>query len=66
MLRTDQHAKTYLEVLGDFTNEPLEGELPDEELSGLLVTTDFTEGDGSWAETMGLLYTTGSGLSIAE
>jgi hypothetical protein len=47
----------YLEILCDFTNKTLEGELPDEELSRLLVTANFTEGDGSGAETMGFLDT---------
>ena len=51
--------ETNLEVLSDFTNETLEGELPDEEFGGLLVFADFTESDGSGAETMGLLDTTG-------
>eukprot|EP00216_Chloropicon_sp_CCMP2111_P002389 CAMPEP_0198246424 /NCGR_PEP_ID=MMETSP1446-20131203/45967_1 /TAXON_ID=1461542 ORGANISM="Unidentified sp, Strain CCMP2111" /NCGR_SAMPLE_ID=MMETSP1446 /ASSEMBLY_ACC=CAM_ASM_001112 /LENGTH=317 /DNA_ID=CAMNT_0043930745 /DNA_START=1232 /DNA_END=2182 /DNA_ORIENTATION=+ len=32
-----------LEVLGDFPDEPLEGELPDEELGALLVPPDLTE-----------------------
>ena len=41
-------AKVRLEVLGDFTNKTLEGELSDQELGGLLVTTDLTESDGSW------------------
>ena len=41
----------------DFTDETLERELSDEELSRFLVTTNFTEGDGSRAETMGLLDT---------
>ena len=40
----------------------MEGELPDEELSRFLVTTNFTEGDGSGAETMGLLDTASSVL----
>jgi hypothetical protein len=31
-------------------DEALEGELPDEELHRLLITTDFTESDGSGAE----------------
>ena len=53
---------THLEILCDLTYEPLEGELPDEELSRLLVATDFTEGDGSGAETVRLLDTTGRGL----
>ena len=50
---------TYLEVLCDFTDEALEGEFANEKLGGLLVATDFTEGDCSGAETMGLLDTTG-------
>lgn len=37
-----------LEVLSDFTDETLEGELPDQKLSGLLVTTDLTESDGTF------------------
>ena len=65
-LHADQRIHTYLEVLSNFTNEPLEGELPDEELGGLLVTTDFTKSDRSRAETMRLLYTTSSGLSTTE
>jgi len=54
--------QTYLEVLGDLTNEPLEGELPDQELGRLLVPPNFTEGDSSGPETMGLLDTTSRGL----
>jgi len=37
----------------------LEGELADEELSGLLVTTDLTESDSSWLVSVGLLDTSG-------
>jgi hypothetical protein len=44
--------------LCNFTDKTLEGELPDEELSRFLVTTNFPEGDSSGAETMGLLDTT--------
>jgi len=55
-------AEVGLEVLSDLTNETLEGELPDEELCRFLVTTNFTEGDSSRAEPMGLLHTSGSGL----
>ena len=50
-------AEVSLEVLGNLTDETLEGELPDEELSALLVTTDLTEGDGTGPVTMGLLDT---------
>jgi histone H3 len=41
-------AEVGLEVLGDLTNQTLEGELADQELSGLLVATDLTESDGTW------------------
>ena len=44
-----------LEVLGNLTDKTLEGQLADEKLSGLLVTTDLTESDCAWAITMGLL-----------
>jgi histone H3 len=40
-------AKVGLEVLGDFTDQTLEGELSDQKLSGLLVATDLTESDGT-------------------
>jgi hypothetical protein len=36
-----------LEILGDFTDQTLEGKLPDQELGGLLVPSDFTKGDGT-------------------
>jgi hypothetical protein len=50
---------TCLEVLGDFTDEALEGELADEELRGLLVPPNLTQSDGTGAEPMGLLDTAG-------
>lgn len=37
-----------LEVLGDFPDQTLERQLPDQQLSGLLVPTDLTQSDGSW------------------
>ena len=40
---------------GDFTDEALEWELADEEVSALLVLTDFTKSDGTWAEAVLLL-----------
>jgi hypothetical protein len=63
-LRDSQNGKnkvgdTHLEILGDFTDEALEGELADEELGRLLVATNLAEGDGAGAETMGLLDTAG-------
>ncbi|CAN0911056.1 hypothetical protein LINGRAPRIM_LOCUS1395, partial [Linum grandiflorum] len=48
-----------LEVLSDLTDEALEGELADEELSALLVLADLAEGDGSWPESVGLLHSAG-------
>jgi hypothetical protein len=40
-------AQVGLEVLCDFTDETLKGELADKELGGLLVATDLTKGDGT-------------------
>ena len=40
-------AQVGFEILRNFTNQTLEGELADEELSRLLVTTDFTKSDGT-------------------
>ena len=52
-------AQLSLEVLGDFTNQTLEGELADEELGALLVTTDLTESDGTGPVPVGFLNSTG-------
>lgn len=41
-------AEVGLEVLSDFADETLEGELADQELGGLLVATDLTESNGTW------------------
>jgi histone H3 len=48
-----------LEVLGDLTDETLEGEFPQEELGGLLVTTDLTKSDRAGPVSMGLLDSSG-------
>ena len=55
-------AVTHLEVLGNLTDESLEGQLADEELRRLLVPTNLTESDGTRPEAMGLLDTTSGGL----
>jgi len=55
-----------LEVLCDFTNQTLEGELSDEELGRLLVTTNLTESDGSWLVSVGLLDTSGRWCGLAS
>ena len=40
-------AEVGLEVLGNLPHEALEGQLPDQELSGLLVAADFPERDSA-------------------
>jgi hypothetical protein len=42
----------------------LEGEFTNEEFGGFLVPPDFTQGDCTGAETMGLFYTTCCGLLV--
>ena len=44
-----------LEVLGNFSDETLEGQLADQKFSGLLVTTDLAKSDSTGPITMGLL-----------
>ena len=48
--------KVGLEVLGDLTNQTLEGQLADQELGGLLVTTDLTKSNGTRPVPVGLLH----------
>ena len=52
-------------LLGDLTNEALEGQATEQELSGTLVATDLAEGNGTGAEAVHLLYTTGGGGGLA-
>ena len=54
-------AKITLEILSDLPYQTLEGELADEEISGLLVTTDLTKSDSSGAVPVGLLDASGGG-----
>ena len=42
------------EVLGNFTNQPLERQLPDQQLSGLLVLADLTQGHSSGSVSAGV------------
>ena len=58
-------AEIGLEVLGDLTDQTLEGELADEKLGGFLVATDLAEGDGAGAITMGLLDSAGGRSGFA-
>jgi hypothetical protein len=57
--------KIGLEILGNLTDKTLEGQLADEKVGGLLVTTDLTKSDGSGTVTVGLLDTSGSGGGLA-
>ena len=55
-----------LEVLGDLSHQPLEGQLADEKLSRLLVSSDLTEGHGTGAVSVGLLHSSGGGRRLAS
>jgi len=59
-------AKVGLEVLGDFTDQTLEGKLSDQELGGLLVATDLTESDGTRLVSVRLLDTSGGWCRLAS
>ena len=50
-----------LEVLSDLPDEPLEGQLADEQLGRLLVTPDLTESDCAGPVPMRLLHSAGGG-----
>jgi len=54
-----------LEVLGDFTDQSLEGQLADQQLGRLLVSTDLTKSDGTGTVAVRLLHATGSGGGLA-
>lgn len=45
---TDGRALERGSDLKSWADQTLEGELPDQELSGLLVATDLTESDSTW------------------
>jgi histone H3 len=50
-----------LEILGNLTNQTLEGKLSDEEVGTLLVPTDLAKGDGSGSVSVGFLDASGGG-----
>jgi hypothetical protein len=58
--------KVSLEVLGNLPNQALEGQLADQKLSGLLVTTDLTKSHGTGPVPMGLLDSAGSRGGLAS
>ena len=59
-------AQIGLEVLGDLTDQALEGQLADQQLGGFLVATDLTESHGTGPVTMGLLDTSGGRGALAS
>ena len=59
-------AEISLEVLSNLSNQTLEGQLADEEIGALLVTTDLTEGYSSWPEPVGLLNSSRGGCTLAS
>ena len=58
-------SKFLLELMSDLTNKSLEGKLSDEEISGFLIFSDFSEGNGSGFEAVGLLDTGGDGGALS-
>ena len=58
-------AQVGLEVLGDLANQSLEWELADQQLSALLVATDLTESNSTWAVSVRLLDSAGGWRALA-
>jgi histone H3 len=58
-------AEVRLEVLGDLTDQALEGQLADQQLGALLVAADLAEGDSAGSVPVGLLDTAGGGGRLA-
>ena len=54
-------SEVVLELRGDLTDESLEGKLSDEELGALLESSDFTESNCAWSESVWLLDAAGGG-----
>ena len=51
--------------MGNFSDESLEGEFSDEEISGFLIFPDFSEGNCSGFESVGFLDTGGDRCALA-
>jgi len=52
------------EILSDFPHETLEGQLPDEQLGGLLVSSDLPESHSSGPVSVRLLHSSGGGSGL--
>ena len=55
-LRRERDLGIVEHVLTNFTDETLKRDLSDQQLRGLLVLPDLSEGDGSWTVTAGFTY----------
>jgi len=54
-------SEVVLELRGNLSDESLERKLSDEELSGFLESSDFSESDGTGSKSVGLLDATSGG-----
>ena len=54
-------SQVVLEVVGDLSHESLERKLSNEELGGLLESSDLSQGDGAGSESVGSLDSSGDG-----
>ena len=59
-------SKIGLEILGNLTNKTLERQLANEKVGGLLVTTNLTKSDSTWAISVGLLDTSSGGGTLTS
>eukprot|EP00116_Pleurobrachia_bachei_P003035 sb/3463297/ len=55
-----------LEVLGNLTNKTLEGQLPQEQFSRLLVSPDLSKGNGTGPVPVGLLHSSSGGSTLSS
>ena len=55
-----------LEILRNFPDQTLERKLADQKFGGFLITTDFSQSDGSGPVTMRFLNTTGGGGALTS
>jgi len=51
--------------LSNFSDKSLEGELSNQELGRLLVSSNLSESDGTWLVSVGLLDTTSAGSALS-
>ena len=49
------------EITGDVSHQSLEGEFSNKQISGFLIFPDFSQGNCSWPESVGLLHSSGCG-----